>query len=603
MHKTKVFLREKQGYITIPINPEFAELADDLMLQKWQNMINLVAKTLAVKAGLIMRVTKENMEVFLRSENEGNPYPSDGKDHLGHGLYCETVLGENRALYIDNSLHSAAWKDNPDVKLQMIAYYGLPIKNPDGSFFGTICDLDDKTMADSQKYADLLDQFRHSIETDLSLVMNVKQMSELLKFLSLVTEASSRLIQASGSIGFDQAINNILASFGTYFAVDRGCLFLCPEDISVTTAGHEWREPSLKENIDLAEHSPLGSLPWLEAQLFKLQPVVIPEVKSLPAEAEREKSYFLAQNIQSLLYLPLRDNQDKLKGYIRFDAIHSPRTWSEEQVKMLYVLAEIVGNALSRVEAENKVHVLNEELEQRVLDRTAQLEAANYELEAFAYSVSHDLRTPLRAMGSFSEILQTEYSKELDDQGRHYLDRIQAAASRMGELIDDLLTMARVTRVNFEFEQVDLSKMAAEILADLQAAEPDRLVAVVVATGMKARGSNNLLHLAMNNLLNNAWKFSSLNGQARIEVGQTIKDNFECFFVRDNGAGFDMAYADKLFKPFQRLHGTKEFPGNGIGLSIVSRIVNRHGGKIWAESEVGKGATFYFTLGIGNDSK
>jgi signal transduction histidine kinase len=596
LQKTKVFLREKQEYISIPINPEFADLADDLMLQKWQNMINLVAEILAVKAGLIMRVTEENMEVFLRSENEGNPYPSDGKDHLGHGLYCETVLGENRALYIDNSLRSSTWKDNPDVKLQMISYYGLPIKNPDGSFFGTICALDNKTMADSQKYRDLLDQFRHSIETDLQLVLNVKQMSELLKFLALVTEASSRFVQVRGDISFDQAVKNVLASFGAYFAVDRSNLFLCPEDLSVITASHEWHEPALKEKRGLNEHLPLGSLPWLEAQLLKLQPVEIPEVKALPAEAETEKSYFLAQDIQSLLYLPLRDNQDKLKGFIRFDAIRSLCTWPEEQVKMLYLLAEVVGNALLRIEAENEVYVLNEELEQRVLERTAQLAAANIELEAFAYSVSHDLRAPLRAMGGFSEILHTEYGARLDDQGKHYLERIQVAAIRMGVLIDDLLAMARVTRADFKYEQVDLSKMAAEILAELQAAEPERQVAVEIALGMKARGDKHLLRLAMENLLNNAWKFSSLNGQVRIEVGQTIKEENECIFVRDNGAGFDMDYADKLYKPFQRLHGTAEFPGTGIGLSIVSRVVKRHGGKIWAEGEVGKGATFYFTL-------
>ncbi len=238
----------------------------------------------------------------------------------------------------------------------------------------------------------------------------------------------------------------------------------------------------------------------------------------------------------------------------------------------------------------------NQELEWRVLERTAQLEVANRELEAFAYSVSHDLRAPLRAMDGFSEVLQTEYSSKLDDQGKHYLERIQAAANRMGVLIDGLLTLSRITRVDFQFEPVDLSNMAVEILAELQAAEPERQVAADITTGMKTRGDKHLLYLAMENLLNNAWKFSSVNEQARVEVGQTIENEVKCFFVRDNGAGFDMAYSDKLYAPFQRLHGTAEFSGTGIGLSIVSRVIKRHGGKVWAEGEVGTGATFYFTL-------
>ncbi len=264
---------------------------------------------------------------------------------------------------------------------------------------------------------------------------------------------------------------------------------------------------------------------------------------------------------------------------------------SGEMVGVLDTALDI--SELKAAELEN--FKLQNDLEQRVIERTAQLEASNRELDAFAYSVSHDLRAPLRAMGGFSEILQSDYSAKLDNQAKHYLDRIQKAAERMGELIDDLLILSRVTRVNLQYEQVNISEMAAEIIAELQGVEPERSVSVEITAGMTARGDKNLLHLALENLLGNAWKFSSGNNQAQIEVGCAIDEN-NTFYIADNGAGFDMAYADKLYVPFQRLHGTGDFPGTGIGLSIVYRIITRHGGKLWAEGVVGSGASFFFTL-------
>lgn len=259
-----------------------------------------------------------------------------------------------------------------------------------------------------------------------------------------------------------------------------------------------------------------------------------------------------------------------------------------------------------RKKAEGEVIKLNEELEQRVRERTVQLEALNKELESFAYSISHDFRAPLRALDGFSASLQANYDEHLDDQGRHYLNRIRNAAIYMSNLVDDLLALSRITRSEFKKQQVDLSKLATEIFAALQEAEPQREVRCIrfkIAPDLHACGDVSLLQAALQNLLENAWKFSSKEEQAEIEVGRKSEDGEEVFFVRDNGVGFNMAYAKNLFGAYQRLHTVGEFPGTGIGLSIVQRIINRHGGRIWAESEVGKGATFYFTLALEDGSK
>jgi PAS domain S-box-containing protein len=223
-------------------------------------------------------------------------------------------------------------------------------------------------------------------------------------------------------------------------------------------------------------------------------------------------------------------------------------------------------------------------------------EEANRELEAFSYSVAHDLRTPLRAIDGFSLALAEEYGDRLDAEGRRYLSRIREGAQRMAELIDDLLTLSRVTRSELRRDRVDLSALAHTVIGTLQRLEPDRRVEIVIAPGLVADADPQLAAIALDNLLGNAWKFTSKRDQARIELGQTTSDGATAYYVRDNGAGFDMAYRDKLFGVFQRLHPESEFPGTGIGLATVARITHRHRGRIWADGHPGAGATFYFTL-------
>lgn len=260
---------------------------------------------------------------------------------------------------------------------------------------------------------------------------------------------------------------------------------------------------------------------------------------------------------------------------------------------LIHAFNEMLVQIQQRDEA---LKIAQSDLERRVEERTRQLVASNRELEAFSYSVSHDLRGPLDVIGGFSYMLQNEYAEKLDASGRDYLQQLNAGAQRMVDLIEDLLDLSRVNSVAMKGEKVDLSGMARSIAAELKRREPARRVEFMIHDCVYAEGDARLLRIVLDNLLRNAWKYTSSHQKACIEFGCGEEGGRTVYFVRDDGAGFDATKASRLFKPFQRLHSAAEFPGTGIGLATVQRIINRHGGEIWAEGGIERGATFRFTL-------
>jgi signal transduction histidine kinase/CheY-like chemotaxis protein len=321
--------------------------------------------------------------------------------------------------------------------------------------------------------------------------------------------------------------------------------------------------------------------------MLNRQPAAIEDIYAdsrIPIDAYR--STF----VRSLVMVPIRVETPVGAIGAYWAQRHTP---TPAEIEILQALANTTSVAIENVD-------LYSELERRVAQRTIQLEAANRELETFSYSVSHDLKAPLRSVVGFAQLLAEDCADQLDDQSKDYLRRIRTESKRMSGLIDDLLRLATFSRVALKHDRVNLSQIAHEVAATLRAGAPERQVEFKIQPGLTVEGDPGLLSVVMENLLSNAWKYSSKQPQAIIEFGADgSPEKTPVYFVRDNGAGFDLKHAGKLFAPFQRLHGQNEFPGNGVGLATVQRIIHRHGGRVWAQAQVGQGATFYFSFAPG----
>jgi PAS domain S-box-containing protein len=307
-------------------------------------------------------------------------------------------------------------------------------------------------------------------------------------------------------------------------------------------------------------------------------------IKGNPVTFSTIRDEEIPSGIEMVLSIPGRDKRTLL---------YTSHRVLENNVTLGYsiTLSDITERKRSETERQQR--------SERLEKLTSRLEVLNQELESFSYSVSHDLRAPLRALNGFSEAVLQDYGDKLDEKGKEYLNRIRNAGQTMTLLIDDMLKLSRIVRAEIQQVPVNITDLARTILAELQSTFPDRRAEIIVSPEMTVKADRSLQEIALRNLLENAWKYTSKVPQARIEVGQTLQGERKVFYIRDNGVGFNMRYADKLFQPFQRLHSAEEYPGTGVGLAIVRRIIRRHGGEIWAESEPGKGAAFYFTLNKG----
>ncbi len=472
-----------------------------------------------------------------------------------------------------------------------------PLANPDGSQskLEIFRDITDRKRAEKElkQYRDRLERLVEERTADLQKTNEELRTRE--RFLTCLSEISHRLLRSND---LRTTLPEIVQLLGEVTGVNR--CYLIENDRSAEGGPrckrrYEWTPDAGASKVpaqeaECASYADMGLGSW--ARLFSRGETVAGVLGDFRPSV---RSWLEARGADSVLAVPLIV-AGEWSGFVAVDACDGAREWKQEE-NLLRVAAGEIAVALKNVELARSIRSYATTLEDRVAERTAELVAVNRELESFAYSVSHDLRAPLRSITGFTGAVFEDCGGSLDRDAKDHLQRVLSASRRMGEMIDTLLDLSRVSRREMHQGTVDLSALARLVIEDLRQRDPGREVEVAITPGLATRGDAHLLQLVLENLLGNAWKFTSKKQQAKIEFGVQDLEAGSAFFVRDDGSGFDMEYAAKLFDPFQRLHTDADFEGSGIGLATVFRIVHRHGGHVWAEAEINRGARFFFTVG------
>lgn len=561
-------------------------LMEDGLADLYEVAVSVAAETLGAPIGELVETISDEQLLVVRAAR--------GVGTMGEVLLCAERARPGPAGFALQTRTPVVIEDlaadprllAPDTLLEAGAVSGLVVLIPGSQQpFGvlSVYDSHPRTFAEDDVH------FMQSVAMVVSAALEYHRNQQ-----RLATEHAVSVALAEAT-DLDEGVRRVMEALGEGMGWNLALFWMVDAETGVLRCRQVWQTPGLR-----AEGFVAYSHRWTprcgEGLLGEAWASGEPQWVADLTQTHRFRRMALAPDsgIRAGFWIPL------LLGREVYGMIECFRTevWKPDSalLRSIASLGGQIGQFIKRQRSEEELRRLNAELEERVALRTEELAAANQELEAFAYSVSHDLRAPLRTIDGFGVALVEDFAPLLGDEGQDHIRRIRAAAQRMAALIEDLLRLSRVMRSEMHRHPVNLSRLARAAVAELRRHEPHRQVNVEIQEGLVAEGDERLLALAVENLLSNAWKFTSRTDAPRIVFGSYLRDGRSVYFVRDNGAGFDMRYSDKLFVPFHRLHTTREFEGTGIGLATVQRIIRRHGGQVWAEGEVGKGATFSFTL-------
>lgn len=425
---------------------------------------------------------------------------------------------------------------------------------------------------------------------------SVETLKNRLSFFQLITGISTEFINLPPDEN-SEGIERSLRKIGEFIDGDRLVLFMFRDGGQFVDMTHEWKRANLPSMMPFFKEILCSRISYTLARLRQMHDIYISSLEELPPEAEFEKEMLKKFGGKHQGFIPMI-YQKQLIGFIFFVVSSDKPNNYNDFSSFFRMFGDIVVNAFENKSYIEQIQHLNEELEQRVLDRTHELALINKELEHYSFYISHDLRAPLRVIKGYTEALREDYGATMQGEALKFFQRIEETVLYMGDLIDGLLNMSSVTKMELEPRNVHLSNLVKSLTREIEKSDIQRKVKWIIQEDVVVFGDNNLLRLVLANLLNNAWKFTKMINVSVIEFGVNFEDKDPVYFIKDNGIGFDMRYAEKLFKIFQRLHSKDQYEGTGIGLATVKKIILSHHGKIWAESAPGTGATFYFTLGL-----